>query len=703
MSKQVGLVAEEISSLPTRPRLSYFDRLVVWIFAILLVATIVFVACQTFICFLWFSNTSNSVWLEIALRGWIPRSVTLTALCLRWATTAQAAACTSQLAALLLEDFQVSQFNIASVSMFTVHNTGPLSLLKLLWSQRHGASVGSLAVVLVATTSLLQFTSTALLSDVRSSAVQSRQIETNVFYGILDTSYRRVFPLHESDGTKYLYTSPLVYPMFAEYTEPPYGGKQDGVSDTGLSMRAFLPFGLQETRESIIKYSGNAAVLDTRVVCMRPTLSKLLITGDFTGPAYIEGRFRTETSAWMFNKTLQSPALPGPFGSIDGSDSTSFKCAFAVPNPAEVSKEWPLSLCFPERTQAGIISPIEVDVDPSERLPTAYILVNMTGNPEFTTNESGTFDPSTGAGFVNIQEVTDNGEWADISSSVPGLSLSLTVCYSSPVAKGIPIEALRAVNEHHEATSNWSPGSLSYDTLAIRHQLGATKHQSSRDVRGIFTLTNKTSWGEPESGINLFSYSAFSEHWDVGNDTVLMCTSCLSAVIVGNYSQSCVVTNRLPSMANRQHAALFNDILQDTLDPALALQSHFTVLFGMTYYDHLVQFDLSRQVSLVRSADVLRPTSKVFFIVVLLVSAVHLVTVVVVNLLFCVRCKHIQLGNAWAVLAHLRGSGTRSWLRRANGQKDSMVKKWMAEAGEGDVLVGVKQVDGRQQIVRKRV
>jgi hypothetical protein len=32
-----------------------------------------------------------------------------------------------------------------------------------------------------------------------------------------------------------------------------------------------------------------------------------------------------------------------------------------------------------------------------------------------------------------------------------------------------------------------------------------------------------------------------------------------------------------------------------------------------------------------------------------------------------------------------------------------MVKKWMAEAGEGDVLVGVKQVDGRQQIVRKRV
>jgi hypothetical protein len=260
-----------------------------------------------------------------------------------------------------------------------------------------------------------------------------------------------------------------------------------------------------------------------------------------------------------------------------------------------------------------------------------------------------------------------------------------------------------AVNEHHEATSDWSPGSLSYDTLAIRHQLSATKHQSSRDVCGIFTLTNKTSWGEPEIGINLFSYSAFTEHWSEGNTTVLMCTSCLSAITVGNFSELGVTTTIVPSMANRQHAALLNDILQDTLDPALALQSHFTVLFRMTYYDHLVQFDLSGPVSLVRSADVLRPTSKVFFIIVLLVSTVYLVTVVVINLLFCVRCKHIQLGNAWSVLAHLQGSGTRTWLRRANGQKDATVKELMAEAGEGDVLVGVKQVDGRQQIVRKRV
>jgi hypothetical protein len=160
----------------------------------------------------------------------------------------------------------------------------------------------SLAVVLATTTSLLQFTSTALLSDVKSSAVQARQIEFNVSYGTLKTSNSRVFPLREGYGTKYLYTGPLVYPKFAEYTEPPHAEDQDGVSDTGLSMRAFLPLEPRKIRESIINYSGIATVLDTRIVCMRPTLSNISITDDWETPAHIEGRFRTEISAWIFNK-----------------------------------------------------------------------------------------------------------------------------------------------------------------------------------------------------------------------------------------------------------------------------------------------------------------------------------------------------------------------------------------------------------------
>jgi hypothetical protein len=360
----------------------------------------------------------------------------------------------------------------------------------------------------------------------------------------------------------------------------------------------------------------------------------------------------------------------------------SFRCAFAVLNPAEETKEWPLSVCSPGQTQARITSPMQVDVEPSKERAEAYILVNTTGDPDFNANN--------GAGLVDIREVTDSGEWVDISTGIPELSLSLTVCYSSPAVESLPTEASRAAKEHYEPNSDWSSNSLSYNTSAIRLQLCATRNQPSRDSRGVFTFTNKTSWSGPEVRFigNFLSYSAFQDHWGF-NTTVLMCTGCSAHT-------------SLP-LANRQHAALFNDILQDTLNPALALQSHFTVLFGITYYDHQVQFDLIGPATVVRSVDVLRPVGKLFFMIVLLVCVVHLVTVVVINLLFCVRCKHVQLGNAWSVVAHLWGSETEVWLKRANGQKDETVKKWMAALGEGSVPVGIKQVDGRLQIVRKRV
>jgi len=57
--------------------------------------------------------------------------------------------------------------------------------------------------------------------------------------------------------------------MFAKYSEPPI--LQDNVSDTGLSLRAFLPLGTQERRR-ISSYVGKALVMDSRVTCQRPII-----------------------------------------------------------------------------------------------------------------------------------------------------------------------------------------------------------------------------------------------------------------------------------------------------------------------------------------------------------------------------------------------------------------------------------------------
>jgi hypothetical protein len=76
--------------------------------------------------------------------------------------------------------------------------------------------------------------------------------------------------------------SPYFYPAFAEYAElesvtPPE------VSDTGVLLRAFLPYSSAQRRETISEYTGKAMVLDSRVACQSPNITNIslgLISSD---------------------------------------------------------------------------------------------------------------------------------------------------------------------------------------------------------------------------------------------------------------------------------------------------------------------------------------------------------------------------------------------------------------------------------------
>jgi hypothetical protein len=101
----------------------------------------------------------------------------------------------------------------------------------------------------------------------------------------------------------------------------------------------------------------------------------------------------------------------------------------------------------------------------------------------------------------------------------------------------------------------------------------------------------------------------------------------------------------VPGIANEAHSALFQDILHLTLNPALALQSTYTVLFGMAYYDSLVKFGVSGPATTIQTVDVLRPVSKKFYSGVLVINLMHLSMVVFITSWFCMRCKYVLLGN----------------------------------------------------------
>jgi len=155
-------------------RLSIPSRLGWLNLATLLITSAIVIICLALLSFLWFADSSNSSWLRIAYHGWIPRSVTLVSMVLRWAITTQTVICTSEISALLLEQSQVPLWDTAAISASRAMNNGPFSLLLTLFQGLDTSNFGAkvLTLTLATSTVLLQFTFTALLSDVQKSSIQ---------------------------------------------------------------------------------------------------------------------------------------------------------------------------------------------------------------------------------------------------------------------------------------------------------------------------------------------------------------------------------------------------------------------------------------------------------------------------------------------------------------------------------------------------
>lgn len=137
-----------------------------------------------------------------------------------------------------------------------------------------------MVVLLFTTTTLLQFSSTALLSDLRLGRLPGLQANQNSTYDFTYTSHGQPYNVSHgykgyTRGTTYpilwrgsTWTrNPPAFPAFAEYSEPL--AVPDGVDDTGILLRAFLPFPDAESRETIRNYTGTTMVLDSRVSTVR--------------------------------------------------------------------------------------------------------------------------------------------------------------------------------------------------------------------------------------------------------------------------------------------------------------------------------------------------------------------------------------------------------------------------------------------------
>ncbi|KAI3320535.1 hypothetical protein HD806DRAFT_538372 [Xylariaceae sp. AK1471] len=243
--------------------------------------SVLILAAIAALTFLWFGagDSLESVdapwlWRRIALRGWTSQAITLIALLIRTIVAAQAAVCTSMMAAIVLERHCIPRTQVARLSVFRGINDGPRALAQLLVSSK---SLGQfrrydtlLTILLVLEVTGLQFSSTILLSDVSFTGIVGDAVTTRVQTLISESG--EGFPT----GVGEYILSPPLLAAFGEL-KPNITTALDvnGVSDTGMVHRAFLPLPDSGKRTAIRLYEGYLTVLSSRTTCMRPKIQDI--------------------------------------------------------------------------------------------------------------------------------------------------------------------------------------------------------------------------------------------------------------------------------------------------------------------------------------------------------------------------------------------------------------------------------------------
>jgi hypothetical protein len=215
-----------------------------------------------FLFFLWFGDSNKGVWRRILVQGWGTRSVAVTALVLRTAVDLQAAIACAILASILLESKPgVHLYQVAGISPMRTGATSPWTFLRCLFEDfwrstaqsRRNYHVYAAAICLLITTSILQFSSTLLLSDLKLGPLIGTELISQVRPGL---SYP-VGGIERIARDSAWTTNPPNYVTFGEYHER-LSEPSDGTADTGILLRAFLPYAAAESRQSLATYSGNA-------------------------------------------------------------------------------------------------------------------------------------------------------------------------------------------------------------------------------------------------------------------------------------------------------------------------------------------------------------------------------------------------------------------------------------------------------------
>ncbi|KAK5659442.1 hypothetical protein OQA88_643 [Cercophora sp. LCS_1] len=644
--------------------ISFREKLGAWAVAVFSIGPMFMLAAMGMLSFLWFGDPTNSLWRSMVNSNWATTTVAICSEVLKQTMSFQLGLIAAMLAAMALERFEVLLPEMASVTMTRAAPDASRTMI-LLW-----------------------------------------QYLTSFWYAGNLISHVGTW----SRG-------PAFYPTFAEYSEPPF--EAEGVVDTGLTLRAFIPFRATQDRETLRSYSSYTTIMDARVTCQVPAFINLTADTSLSrsdNVVFINGSVTTPRfTPRMGNSTLR----------YDGRNQTDrprpFDCLAGLHGRLESGdNEWAISVCqlgwggTVGDYVAGLANEFHDmatwlddlgDIEWRQYTPlygTAYLVLNMTRERDWYRRDS-----VVGAEVPVAQQARN--EWLDMSfpserNPNNTFTLSATICHS---AFGFSEQPVNITSGHTrtEPQPEFDLDQRRFTFETVRRQLGQNKTSQSPSDRGIFELEKKTSWvAHGSSGWYRYiePYQRGLADMGLGNDKLFNLTRFAgnAANVTGLlFSQGLCPERRRPdsvptpdtcfSGIDSVHIWLFQEMLRTGSSMAFALQSMQTILGGMAYYDQLGQFDNTTESTHVFFETASAPVRRGGFFAVAGAVAAHLALAAAVLGLFLAGTSFSRIGATWAAIGQLSAGDTGRYLAIARGWRDGRVEKAMADDGVRNLRAGL--------------
>ncbi|KAK0613306.1 hypothetical protein B0T14DRAFT_569373 [Immersiella caudata] len=620
-----------------------------------------------FLAFLWAGSycARNSLpfaqtWYTLLDQGWVLRAITLTTVLLRTATSLDAGIATSMLATLLLERQGVQLSRLAKVSILRSTDSPPHALAWAAWidilTRPLHNSLRYLLTALLLTTLTTQFASTILLFDFTSTLIPRIRTTAN---SMIQFSYSGTNgPVEFTNGKQAPYFGYSArFPRFAEHSESPVEpppNEERTFQDTGLTHRAFIPLP-KEARQRLRQYSGPATVLETQVVCVRPTILQFAISSPQI-PRYTQLLFANLTYSLITPAALQSTEMFNP--NFTESVVKPRKISVPVVVHSDDVKQWPMSI-------------VSVWLDELE----GYLLLNWTADP--------TRDWYKGdLALQNSWQRRTSGEWTTMSHRTRNISIDVTMCVTLFNTSLYLIDT--DVGEPaFEPEVTWDNPTRRLTTEDAAMYL-STRNNSSQLHLGMF--------GPPTISIPA-NYTGGGYGASLRNQVRLAMGEMLSKLSVFDRSGAllgdmwwaailCFDTNFGAQIGlHNTFTGVFQEVIQRTHNPALAVQSLLTMATANAYIELQPFFDFELPVAYSMWETAFIPVRWSGFNIVAGAVVVQALAVVAVTVLFVRETRFTELGNSWHAVAQLMDDETRLLVPEAAHRQSGAFKKWIKSNG----------------------